>query len=71
MFRYRACSDLGTPTHMVGVCVLNPNLPDAKLAQMARATHTCAICGHIIRHDCPAELRFLACCHAREHEVLA
>jgi ssDNA-binding Zn-finger/Zn-ribbon topoisomerase 1 len=71
MFRYRACSDLGAPTFIVGVCVLNPNKSDATLAKMARTTHTCPVCGHITRHDIPAELRFLACCHAREHEVLA
>ena len=67
MFRFTASSDTGAPSHMAGICVLNPNLSDATIARRAATTWRCSCCGHIERHDDPAELRERACWHAREH----
>ncbi len=58
-----------------GANVPHPILPhaesDATLARRTAETYRCAQCGHVVRHTIPAELRFLACVHAREHEVAA
>jgi hypothetical protein len=51
---------------------LTMDLPsEEQLHRRAAETYRCALCGHVERHPVPAELRFKACVHAREHEVLA